>query len=272
LVLYRAARRFATVGTALAVAGTYLLATPALNYGRTFFSEPAGGLLLLTAILLILPTGEGEQGEQEVQAPSGGRLLLSGLCLGAMLLFKPAFAIYWPAVGLAVLWLCLRKPRARITRVIWNIALFGIGPLVAVVIQGAYNYIRYAPLADALFRTGYEKEEGFSTPLLEGLGGLLFSPGKSVFLYAPVLLLVPVGLWLMFRRGGSAGRLVGWVIGAEAVVGFGFNAMWWAWTGNFAWGPRLIVPVLPLMVWALAFLGSGRSASSEERQQVREGS
>lgn len=267
LVLYRAARRFASVGTSLAVAATYLLATPALNYGRTFFSEPAGGLLLLTSILLILPEGKGESNEQAEWAPSRRRLLLSGLCLGAMLLFKPAFAIYWPAVGLAVLWLCLRKPRPQATRLIGELALFGIGPLAALVVQGAYNYIRYAPLADALFRTGYEKEEGFSTPLLEGLGGLLFSPGKSVFLYAPVLILVPVGLWLMFRRGGSVGRLVTWLIVAEVVVGFGFNAMWWAWTGNFAWGPRLIVPVLPLTVWALALLGGERSIKTENGEK-----
>ena len=272
LVLYRAARRFASVGTSLAVAASYLLATPALNYGRTFFSEPAGGLLLLTSILLILPESKGQPNEEAKWAPSSRRLLLSGLCLGGMLLFKPAFAIYWPAVGLAVLWLCLRKPRSGVGALVGKLALFGIGPLAALVVQGAYNYIRYAPLADALFRTGYEKEEGFSTPLLEGLGGLLFSPGKSVFLYAPVLILMPVGLWLMFRRGGSAGRLAAWLIVAEVVVGFGFNAMWWAWTGNFAWGPRLIVPVLPLMVWTLALLGGQWSTDTESgERQARNG-
>jgi len=272
LVLYRAARRFASVGTSLAVAATYLLATPALNYGRTFFSEPAGGLLLLTSILLILPESKGEPNQQSALAPGRRRLLLAGLCLGAMLLFKPAFAIYWPAVGLAVLWLCLRKSRPGVTRLIGNIALFGVGPLAALLVQGAYNYIRYAPLADALFRTGYEKEEGFSTPLLEGLGGLLFSPGKSVFLYAPVLVLVPVALWLMFRQGGTVGSLATWLIVAEVVAGFGFNAMWWAWTGNFAWGPRLIVPVLPLMVWALAFLGGQTSIDTGSgEKQARSG-
>ena len=271
LLLYRAVRRFASVGTSLAVAATYLLATPALSYARTFFSEPAGGLLLLASILLILPASSSAQGEPDWQAPRPMRLLLSGLCLGAMLLFKPAFAVYWPAVGLAVLWLCLRRQGAGaaqassvswpvVRRLIGNLAIFGAGPALALVMQGAYNYIRYAPLSGALFRTGYEKEVGFSTPLLEGLGGLLFSPGKSVFLYAPVLLLMPVGLWLMFRRGGTVGRLVASLVLAEVVVGFGFNAMWWAWTGNFAWGPRLIMPVLPLMIWALAFCGRRRGA------------
>ncbi|HST05374.1 MAG TPA: glycosyltransferase family 39 protein [Chloroflexia bacterium] len=270
LLLYRAARRFASVGTSLAVAATYLLATPALNYGRTFFSEPAGGLFLLASILLILPDG------QSLAAPRALRLLLSGLCLGAMLLFKPAFAVYWPAVGLAVLWLVWRRTTddRRLTTgiaIVRAIAIFGVGPILALVAQGAYNYIRYAPLANAIFRTGYEKEPGFSTPLLEGLGGLLFSPGKSVFLYAPVLILVPIGLWLMFRRGESVGRLVACLIVAEIVAGFGFNAMWWAWTGNFAWGSRLIVPVLPLMVWALAFCGRERATEAEHNDEPSKG-
>ncbi|MDQ3929956.1 MAG: hypothetical protein M3328_12530, partial [Chloroflexota bacterium] len=76
-VLYRASRRFASVGVALAVAGTYLLATPALNYGRTFFSEPLGALLLLAATLLLVPRA----GEH---APASRRVLYAGMMLGGM--------------------------------------------------------------------------------------------------------------------------------------------------------------------------------------------
>jgi hypothetical protein len=260
-LLYIAARRFASVGVSLAVAATYLLTTPALNYARTFFSEPAGGLLLLAALLLIIPRTPGE-------TPRASRILLAGACLGAMILFKPAFAVYIPGPGLAVLWLLYTRGRTTgsTLRAMYNALrgglLFAVGPAVALAIQLVYNYVRYEPLPDAIFRNGYEREPGFSTPLLEGLGGLLFSPGKSIFLYAPVLLLMPVGLWLMYRRGGP-GRLTAVLITAEVVVGFAANAMWWAWTGNFAWGPRLIMPVLPLMVWPLAAL-----ATAESRQQA----
>ena len=44
-LLYSAGRRFASPTVSFAVAATYLLTTPALNYARTFFSEPAGGSL-----------------------------------------------------------------------------------------------------------------------------------------------------------------------------------------------------------------------------------
>ncbi|MEO8288588.1 MAG: glycosyltransferase family 39 protein [Chloroflexota bacterium] len=258
-LLYRASRRFSSTTVAIVVAATYLVATLALNYARTFFSEPAGALLLLAALLLIIPRNPDEPVQPR-------RLLYAGACLGAMILFKPAFAVYLVAPGLAVLWLVFRRQpfaapaladrRSALAARFVPLVMFGIGPAVALIVQAVYNYVRYEPLPDAIFRTGYEKEAGFSTPLLEGLGGLLFSPGKSIFLYAPVLLLVPFGIWLMYRSRGGSGKLTVVLILAETVAGFLFNALWWAWTGNFAWGPRLIMPILPLLVWPLASLGA----------------
>ncbi len=255
-LLYRASRRFAGIGASLAVAGTYLLATPALNYGRTFFSETAGGALLLAATLLIVPP----QGEV---APSPRRVVVAGALLGGMIWLKPAFAVFLPAPGLVVvvLWLLAARSNvhkslpALLRRAATALLLYFIGPVAAGVVQILYNLLRYAPLADAWRRTGYEKEPGFTTPLLEGLGGLLFSPGKSLFLFAPPLILAPLGLWLMHRRGLLGGRVAYVLVAAQTLASLLFNATWWAWTGNFAWGPRLIIPVLPLLTWTLAPIG-----------------
>ncbi len=251
-LLFRASRRFASAGVSLAVVATFLLTTPALNYARTFFSEPAGAFLLLSAILLILPT------ERRI-APTAGRTLLAGLCMGAMLAFKPAFAVYIPAIGLAVIALSYYSPKSKVQSpkfdaegiqnskfkiqnrllvVLKAGVIFSIGPVIGLVVQIGYNYLRYYDTTNPFFRSGYEHEMGFSTPLLEGLGGLLFSPGKSIFLYAPVVLLAPIGLWLMYRGSGGAGKVACARRAASVVAGFGFNAMWWAWTGDFAWGPR----------------------------------
>ena len=254
-VLYRAARRFATVGVALAVAGTYLLATPALNYARTFFSEPVGALLLLGSTLLLVPRA----GER---APTARRVLAAGMMLGGMVWLKPAFAVYLPLPGLLVLIMAAMQARIEgagrgemLRRVLVAGALFSVGPLIAGLGQVLYNWLRFAPLADAWLRTGYEKEAGFSTPLIVGLEGLLLSPGKSIFLYAPHLLLAPLGMWLMWRRGAYPGRVAVALIAVHTFMGLVFNATWWAWTGNFAWGPRLIMPLFPLLAWPLASVG-----------------
>jgi len=170
-----------------------------------------------------------------------------------MALLKPAFAIHLAPAGVAALalgWGAGVRPLLR------RAALFAVGPLLAGLVQVGYNYLRYQGLPNALFRTGYEHEPGFSTPLDVGLAGLLFSPGKSLFLYAPALLLAPLGLWLLARSAGRPGRVAAALIVAQAALSLVFNGMWWAWTGNFAWGPRLIFPVLPLLVWPLAALGA----------------
>lgn len=255
-LIYRASRRFTGTGVSLAIAGTYLLATPALNYGRTFFSETAGGALLLGAVLLLVPH-EGEI------ALTSRRIVIAGALLGGMVWLKPAFAVFLVAPSLVVLVLAVLAARSRgerspvllLRRAFYVGLLYSIGPLIAGVVQVLYNWVRYAPLIDAWKRTGYEKEPGFTTPLLEGLGGLLFSPGKSLFLFAPPLLLVPLGLWLMYRHGLFSGKVAALLVMAQTLLSLLFNATWWAWTGNFAWGPRLIVPVLPLLAWTLAPVG-----------------
>jgi hypothetical protein len=170
-----------------------------------------------------------------------------------MALLKPAFAIHLAPAGVVALALGWR---AGVRPLLRRAALFAVGPLLAGLIQVGYNYLRYQGLPNALFRTGYEHEAGFSTPLDVGLAGLLFSPGKSLFLYAPALLLAPLGLWLLARHDGRPGRVAAALILAQAALSFVFNGMWWAWTGNFAWGPRLIFPVLPLLIWPLAALGA----------------
>jgi hypothetical protein len=141
--------------------------------------------------------------------------------------------------------------------------------VVALAGQLAYNYVRYGDWGS----NGYEQEAGFTTPLLEGLGGLLLSPGKSLLLYAPVVLLAPIACWLLARRGGLPGRVAVLLIAGETVAGLVLNAMWWAWTGNFAWGPRLIMPLLPLLVWPIGALldGPARLVAARARQAARGG-
>ena len=277
-VLYRAERRFMSAPIALAGVATFLLATPALNYARTFFSEPLGALLLLAGLLLLIP----RRGTAHL---SLGRVLLAGACLGAMIWIKPAFAVYLPVPGLLVLGLAILDfrswnlegrsdsdpipPKSKIQNpksVLAAGACFAVGPLIALAGQLAYNAVRYGNWLS----NGYEKEAGFSTPLLEGLGGLLLSPGKSLILYAPVVLLAVPACWRLARRGGLPGRVAVLLIAGETGAGLVLNAMWWAWTGNFAWGPRLIVPLLPLLVWPVGALldGPARIVAARGRQAV----
>jgi hypothetical protein len=108
-----------------------------------------------------------------------------------------------------------------------------------------HNAVRFGSPLD----TGYS-DEGFTTPLYVGLYGLLFSPGKSIFLYAPVTLLSVPGLVHLWRRHWAEAGLAGGV----AMVTLVYYAVWWAWYGGWSWGPRFLVPALPFLVLPLGAL------------------
>lgn len=221
---------------ALTLALLYGLATFAWPYARTFLSEPLAALLLLIAV---------ERADAVRDARCRYRpLLLSGLAAGLLIGTRIAAGITLPIIGLYVIWphrWCAgRQFWATLRSILVNSGwwLIGFGPGVLPLVW--YNLIR----AGSVLASGYGGERKmFINPLLEGVYGLLFSPGKSVFLYAPpVLLAIPGALLLWRRRPGLV-----LVIVALFLAHVGFYARWNAWSGG-AWGPRFLLPPLPLML------------------------
>jgi hypothetical protein len=103
------------------------------------------------------------------------------------------------------------------------------------------------------FQFGYPGE-GFTTPIWEGISGLLFSPGKSIFVFAPPLILT-VALAPRFRRAQpllAEFMMLAWLL---ALI---FYGSWWAWGGGWSWGPRFLVPLIPISLLPLGYLPDGR--------------
>ncbi len=274
LVLFLGARRRYNGPVALALAGTFLLATPAIPYARLAFAEPVSGLLVLSASLLLWTRADRSPaptpgGERDVNSPSlrrrGGwevRAVCAGLCLGLAVLVKPANAIYVPIPVLYLIWDIVgtarrttpagRVWRAAVPRWGAGLMLFGLGLLPGVALTLAYNSVRYGNP----FVFGYEGE-GFTTPLATGLYGLLISSGKGIIWFAPPVLLTPFALVALWRGGDPRLRAETLAIGVQAAVVLVFHALWSSWEGNIAWGPRLILPLVPLLLWPLGALASG---------------
>jgi hypothetical protein len=87
--------------------------------------------------------------------------------------------------------------------------------------------------------------------LWEGIYGPLLSPGKGLVLYAPILLLLPAGLWRFGKRDAGAALLVTATI---AVCVFAHANTLVVWLGGWAWGPRFLVPIIAIGVLPLAEL------------------
>jgi hypothetical protein len=235
-LLYRSAR----LGVVLAL--LLGLGTLALPYSRFYFSEP----LTMLGFLIALYGAIGCR-------CSGKRLwpVVGGLGFGLAVLSRTTSALLLP-LFIAYLWLpTTSQPGeeevnafglARTGRVI----LFLIPVILLGLIQAGYLYWAFGdPLSG-----GYQGE-GWQTPVLRGLYGLLFSPGKSLLLFVPLAVLAPWGWARWFIEGRRREALL---FSATFVIWLLFHAGWWTWHGGWSWGPRFMVPMLPFLILPLGSL------------------
>jgi len=202
-----AASAFVALG---AVVGTFLV-----PYTKEYFSEPV--LALFLTLML-----ERAIARHPAQA---------ALALTAAALVRPQAFAFAPLLVLTMWRFCGWRGAVRASLPIALGVAFSI----------AYNWLRF----DSLLATGYEADEGFNTPLHVGTWGLLTDPQKSLFLFCPVVLLVPLAVRGLWRARPWAAALV---IG-NFLVTFVVTATWSGWDGDWAWGPRLLIPgLIPLLM------------------------
>ncbi|MEW6203624.1 MAG: hypothetical protein AB1546_16740, partial [bacterium] len=229
-----------TLRTALVLTVFFGAGTLALPYSRTFFGEPSASLMLLASILFII---------RFRQVGSNLMLLAAGCFLAlavvshytSVLLFVP-FAMY-------VWFISPHKKSDGAGQKILRLATLALPCAIVFVLILFYNYARFgSPL-----QTGYE--ERFNTPLFVGLHGLLFSPGKSIFIYCP-LVLAFFPATAAFRKSHSAESKL---FTACAVIYLLIHAKWNLWGGDLSWGPRYLVPVVPMLILPLGALLDAKS-------------
>jgi len=218
LAVYETANRFgeaAATATGLMLA----LASPLWSTARGFGSEIGAGLGILLATI---------SARRALRPESPSSVWRSVAWLGMATLFRPsalAFGVAWP------IWLW-RRPRRE-----WIAT--GIAFAVVIASLAGYNWLRYG----ALFESGYgDAGSGFCLQVT-GLIGYLVAPGRGLLVFAPwALLAIPAAIRVLrARRMGEMGVLAG-------VAGFYLiHSMWCEWEGGWSYGPRLIVPLLPIV-------------------------
>ncbi len=222
---------------AFGVGSLFGITTMAWHYARTYFSEP---LVMLCLIVGLGASLAYRQDKQLRWAALAGFVL--GLAVAARsfnLAIAPLFGIY-----LFVIWWQAGPkfgPGIKLG-LSWGLPLLGW-----LLIIGWWNWARFG----TPFETGYGSEaQAFDTPLVKGLYGELFSSGKSIFLYNPLLVLALAGIPALWRRKYGAGLLG--LVGSISLVYLLIYGMWHDWHGGGVWGPRFLTPLLPLVLLTLA--------------------
>lgn len=216
-------------------------------YARSPYSEATQTLILTWLVERTLSLGERLRPKTAA---------LAGLAGGLLINTKLVYAVILPVV---LAYVVIRHRRGRQDS--W-------GPLLTSLAAAAVPFTLLFGFAlwhnhlktDAWLDSGYRIPEGvFSGDAYAALHGYLLSPGKSVFLYSPLLLLGVLGFADYHRRHPAHARLVLAVIVTVLLV----NAKFRYWHADYCWGPRLLVPLTPLWLlpaapWLAGALGRGR--------------
>ncbi|MEE8348698.1 MAG: hypothetical protein V3R94_03950 [Acidobacteriota bacterium] len=216
-----------------------VFATPVWPYTGTLFSEIWTALLLLAALIFLERTiRQGQTGFSSV--------MCCGTCLGLALMSRPNHGAAIPVFAIAL----MMAPLSRALRV-RQVLLLGA---VTTLFLGATLGLNYLHFHD-VFQFGYaDQVEGgkiltqFNTPTHLGLYGLFLSPGKSLFLFVPLVLLALAGQPLLWRHS----RPLATVCSGCMLVYALFLAHHTQWEAGYSWGPRYLLPVVPLLLVGMA--------------------
>jgi hypothetical protein len=224
-------RRSSAVLAALAFA----FLTMAPEYSTEFLSEP-GITFAMTLVLLGVALW-----------PKRTTLAATLIGLGAMIAVLFRADSLFLVVPAAAAVFATKQWRAVLTS--WRKWIFAMAVPIGLALMWTlyYDWLRYGKVFQFGYSSVYDRA-GFSTPLMSGIGLQLWSPGKSFFVYAPILIAALPGLFWLAR---SNARVVVAVV-LLCVLRVVFYARWWTPIGGtFAWGPRFLMPLCGVLALPL---------------------
>jgi hypothetical protein len=226
-------------------------ATVLWPYGTSFYSEAWQAAAFIWAAAMLLAA------RRDAAARPGRastRVVVASLLLAVAGLVKVTSLVFAP--GFVVAALFERSLPAR--RCVAVAAALSAGIAAATAIQIGWNLYRFG----LPFEFGYGWGETIPQPpvraflasdIPRGLAVLLLSPGKSIVLWAPPLLLAALHARRFWRREPSVAR----GIAATGAIGLLLFAAYVFPEGGYSHGPRNLVPIVPLLLLFAAGADAG---------------
>ncbi len=194
-----------------------MLGSPLWHYSRTLYTEAYLALFATAFFALTL--------KKEEISPLR-KWLIPGLIIGVGIAMKPNFVLFAAPM---ILW-CLARKQFK------GAVYLSLGPGLGLVSMFLLNASHFgSPLH-------WAQKFICGNPVTGAWG--LFTAGNRGLLWLSPLVLIPLALWPRFVRGDTSRTvplLLGWC------VYFFSMSLWHEWRGGYCYGPRLIVPTLPLL-------------------------
>jgi hypothetical protein len=224
-LLYLLLRRRANAPTALLLTLAYAFGTTTwVISSQALWQHGMAELLLIGALLALT-------------APcTAPRALATGLLLGLVASNRPPDALLAAALGVYGLFWAGRR-RAPL------LAATAALPMLLVLFYNLH--------AVGNFAGGYGLVGGasfFQHDLLLGVGGLLVSPTRGLFVFSPFLLFLAL-VWRYLPHSGDERRLT-----LAMSISVALQILLYAktdWRGGLSWGPRYMTDFLPFLIWML---------------------
>jgi hypothetical protein len=244
--------------------------TLAWTYARDSFQHPLETLFLFFCAYLLFA-----RRDRLMPRPA----FWAGLSFGLAVLTRLNIAIVLPFFTLYVVLLATRPDEAsvgsgagspidRLTRRLarpfagkrfedwWSVdalrvlVSFLVMPVLAIVLYLGLNQYRFGTVRDPAVHNIL----GGSADILIGLYGNLLSPGRSIFLYSPPLILGLIGFRAFARRYREEALLI-------AGIAFSYLLLYSIpvdWDGGWSWGPRYLLALVPFLMLPVGYMLTSR--------------
>ncbi len=267
LLLFHFCRRLGfSLRRSFAVTLIFGFGTAVWVYAQQYFQHPLESLCLFGAIYLLFVRRDHLKPEHALL--SGSVLGLGILTRSNLLLVAGPLVIY---LGYCVL---SQKNTARfapgLKAAILYLGAFTLPLLLVLVILVYVNHLKYGYylstrlsytpgnwldtlrfgfdtlLADSRWRLD---REGWANPIWIGLYGNLASPGRSIFLYSPPLVIALFTFHKFYRQFRAEALLCLSLVLLYLIP----YSLYGHWHGGWAWGPRLMLPIIPMLMLPLGY-------------------
>jgi len=175
--------------------------------------------------------------------------LLAGLILALVCSFRYSLTPFLVLSLSSIFYFARSKIKSNHVFGCFAIFLVGMVPTLT------YNYVRMgSPFRPATSSPEFAgSTSSFTGNIIMGLYGLVASPNRGILIFAPIFILLFILPFLWIRLSKTSQKLC-LAYGGGAILYVIMIAKLPAWGAPFGWGPRYLVPILPILFFMVGII------------------